>query len=179
MRLLALLSLLLPACGLVPGMGGQEGEDLSDSGIADSGTGTDSGSDSGSDDTDEVDSGDTAYEPPFTGPFILDAMDGSANADRCTGTIELAIDGSALTGSGTCTFAGALATSFPDGVGVTVEGTVAGDGAVSGLVQFVTGASGELAWTGTATSSIIVGSFGGDLDGTTPISVSGSFDAAR
>lgn len=188
-RLLPFFLVLFAGCGLVPGFGGQEGEDLEDTGGADTDATDDSGSDdTDTDDTDDDDSadvdtgpddsgdtGDTGGTPGFHGPFVLDATAADGTADRCTGTVGLDVTDATIVGTASCTFAGPLATRFPSGLGATLDG--AGTDPASGTVRFTLGATGDLAWTGSASASRVAGTFAGDLGGDAPIAVTGSFDA--
>ncbi|MDP2315622.1 MAG: hypothetical protein Q8P41_22170 [Pseudomonadota bacterium] len=193
--LLAILLVLTGCAAERGGLGGQEGEDLhgQDSGgdtdaetdtdtDADTDSDTDSDSDTDTDtdsDTDTTsDTGDTGAVGGYAGPFVVDAVDGTGTADRCSGTATLTVAGTDVVGSGACLFAGPLAASFPDGLGASIVGTLPGDGTASGTVSFTIGATGDLAWTGVMAANL-TGTFTGSLVAPeATLAVSGSFDVA-
>jgi hypothetical protein len=183
--------LLLVACTGTGWFGGQEGEDMGgdDTGgttdtdrpdtASDSGTDTDTDTDSG----DDSGSTDTAVGWYFGGPFTIDATDGGGLTDRCTGTQAIRGGphlGDPLAGPASCTFAGALASAFPSGLGVTVAGAITGTVA-AGTLTFESGASGEvLDWTGTYEDDTLTGTFTGSLtSGATTVTVTGTFSGVR
>lgn len=162
-----LLPLVATGCGGDPwGFGGQEGEEFDDSGDVDGDADTDADSDADSDsdtdadtdtDTDsdtDVDT-DTGGTPRFVGPFVVDVV--GARTGSCVGNARLSWSRDApIDGSAACTFTGALAVDYPAEIVWTIAGVEAA-GAASGTIR---GADlPELAWSGTADSAGIAGTF--------------------
>lgn len=186
MRIVRLLLPLLPWALLTGcavgwgGLGGQEGEDLNpgDTDAAGGDTGTDGDTDTDDDDTDTADSDTAASGATYVGRFEVDATDASGTVDHCVGTVALRVVDGEATGAGACTFSGPLATTFPEGLGAAVLGTIAGDETAAGTVSFSSGATGDLPWVG-ARAATLTGTFAGELAaGDASYTVTGRFDAA-
>jgi hypothetical protein len=164
-------------CSFTSGLGGQEGEELNDSGIdgdADTDTDTDTDTDADTDtDTDvDSDSGDTGTtSAPWIGPFSFSASAADGAADTCTGTVRInAADGS---GEGACAFTGTMAAAYPKGIHTWIVS--AADG---GTLTFDVGLTGSLPWTAGKAKTGVAGSFAGSLKGAgRKVTVSGTFAA--
>ena len=173
------LALLLDGCvGALNPIGGQEGEDYTDTG-SDGDADTDADTDTDTDgDTDSDTDVDTGGGGGLVGPIVIDAVDGAGATDRCTGTVTALVEGDGTSGAGACTFAGPLAATFPDGLAVTLLGAVDAEGGAAGTLTFTLGVEGELPWTGTY-GTVLAGTFAGALaDAETPLTVTGSFEAS-
>ena len=139
---LALLSL---ACFGVPGLGGQAGEELTDTGTpdADSDSVEDSGNDSDSEANDELAAG------AYGGMVMVDLFDGSEQIDSCSGSANVDIeDSGSLSGMAACEW---------DGSGETLALSI--DGSTDGGTIFTADSSWD--WTGTVEDETLVGTWEG------------------
>ncbi|HJN76319.1 MAG TPA: hypothetical protein QGF58_20485 [Myxococcota bacterium] len=139
---LALLSL---ACFGVPGLGGQAGEELTDTATPDADSGNVEDSDTGEDSeaNDELTAG------TYGGMVMVDLYDGSEQIDSCSGSANVDIeDSGSLSGMASCDW-----DSGGEPLSLSIEGST------DGGTIFTVDSSWD--WTGTVEDNTLVGTWEG------------------